>query len=69
MIGDMTRDFSGYKQIKFSGDKTWKFIIYGFSDNDCTIAKWFDGKEIVPIDSQNRITVLGKKYSSKHWYH
>lgn len=69
MIGDQLRDFHGYKQIRFSGSKVWRFIIYGFSDNDCTVARWPEGKEIVPIDLGNRITILGKKYGQSRWYH
>ena len=66
------RDFHGYLQCRETGygrPSRWKFQIRGFRDDDCSVFMFDMSLDRVPIDSRNRISVLGKKYSPRHWHH
>ena len=64
-----TRMKNGFLQIKFEGDRRWKYIIYGFGDNDCRVATGNNTYTDIPIDENNRITINGRKYGPSFWYH
>lgn len=68
-----TRDFEGYHQFREipPGCKPsrWKFYIYSFGENDCSVMMTDQTRSRVPIDSKNRITINGKKYGPQHWDH
>lgn len=68
------RNFHGYFQSREVGAKNWCFQIYGFNDHDCSVATIKDDGEMghenfIPIDAQDRITILGKKYGRPFWSH
>jgi len=35
----------------------------------CTVLRADGGRECVPIDAEDRITIAGRKYGRKHWNH
>lgn len=79
------RDFEGFHQVRefveddsqgdlFGSKKMvpvsdWRFIIYGFGENDCSVHMTDGSLQRVPIDQKGRITILGKKYSHDYWDH
>lgn len=70
------RNFHGYFQSREDGRGSWQFAIPWFSLDDvtCTVyvidsAGELKHRDNVPIDSQDRITVLGKKYGREFWSH
>lgn len=67
------RNWHGYFQSREGGTGPWMFQIYGFGDTDCSVYTLDEaGKMVlgrVPIDDQNRIAVLGRKYGPSHWAH
>ena len=65
------RDFHGYEQhreVTITRASRWAFYLPGVGKNDCSVLMSDGSFERVPMDKENRITVLGKKYSSRHWY-
>ena len=68
------RNFHGYFQSREVGARNWCFVIYGFRDTDCTVSTIDKNGDLaceyrVPIDAQDRITILGRKYGRSHWSH
>lgn len=68
------RNFKGYYQSRESGAGPWKFHIYGFNGTTgergtCSLILAGGGREDVPIDANDRISVLGVKYGRTHWDH
>lgn len=67
------RNFHGYEQGREGGRGDWQFHIYGFGDDDCTVATLKSdgafGSAIVPIDGLDRITIEGRKYGRRYWNH
>lgn len=67
------RNFHGYFQSREGGEGKWLFQIYAFGEEDCSVyALDTEGQMTqlrVPIDPQNRITVLGRKYARNSWAH
>lgn len=67
------RNFNGYFQSREEGVGEWCFQVNSFGEDECDIYALSDDgtfcEKAVPIDRQNRITVLGKKYNQKSWSH
>ena len=66
------RNWHGFHQVK-EGAGRWHFVIEAFGDTTCAVAAIDDqGHPIsrdVPIDSENRITINGRRYGREHWRH
>lgn len=69
------RNFKGFYQSREGGKGPWKFHISGFDSTTtgsagfCTLILANGGREVVPIDEKDRISVLGIKYSRENWMH
>ncbi|WP_271952753.1 hypothetical protein [Ruegeria faecimaris] len=67
------RNHDGYFQTREQGRGPWKFVIYGFGDDDVSVYGVNPFGELirqsVPIDQQDRITILGRKYGRDNWQH
>jgi len=70
------RNHHGYLQTREEGKGYWMFEIPWFSNDDvtCTVLGIDCRGELMnidetPIDDQNRITVLGRKWGYRHWRH
>lgn len=67
------RNFDGYFQTREGGRGAWRFVIYGFGDEDVSVYAVNPFGEIIlkqaPIDKQDRISVLGKRYGRDRWQH
>lgn len=67
------RNWHGYLQSREGGRGPWCFIIHSFGgepDGEGTAHLYLvDGKQAVPIDRENRILVLGRRYGRDRWNH
>jgi len=67
------RNHFGYFQSREQGRGEWQFTIHSFGDLTAAIYRINAKGEMtltsVPIDAQDRITVLGRKFGRKHWNH
>jgi len=69
------RNFNGYYQSREGGAGPWKFYVSGFDstttgqEGSCSLILVGGGREAVPIDANDRITVRGVKYARSHWNH
>lgn len=69
------RNFKGYYQSREGGAGPWKFHVSGFDatttgqHGSCSLILAGGGREAVPIDAKDRISVLGVKYNRNHWVH
>ena len=68
------RNFHGYFQSREVGARNWCFQISTFADTHCDVLTLDSNGDIahenfVPIDAQDRITILGRKYGRSHWSH
>ena len=70
------RNWNGWFQSREGGRGNWRFQVpwFGLDDRTCSVyAIAQDGtltaRDDVPIDSQNRILIDGKRYSRDHWCH
>lgn len=67
------RNFHGFFQSREQGRGPWEFHIHGFGDDKASIYRITEtGKLVqhdVPIDADNRISVLGRKYGRENWNH
>lgn len=68
-----TRDFHGFRQVREippgCNPGRWRFVIYGFGDDDCSVYRADGTRERVPIDAQNRILIAGRRFGQEHWTH
>ncbi|WP_299553660.1 hypothetical protein [uncultured Tateyamaria sp.] len=67
------RNFGGFYQVREQGRGNWCFIIYAFGDHHANVYRVNQIGELyrenVPIDANDRITILGRKYGRDHWQH
>lgn len=67
------RNFHGFFQSREIGARNWCFQIHGFGEADCDVMAINERGEMirreVPIDSANRITIMGRKYGRSYWSH
>ena len=69
------RNFKGFYQSREGKEGAWKFHISGFDSTTtgsagfCTLILANGGREEVPIDAKDRISVLGAKYGRENWIH
>lgn len=67
------RNRAGYYQTREGGEGFWQFVVYAFGDTDCLVYAVDRKGDLVhqraPIDSNNRITIHGRKYGTRHWQH
>lgn len=69
------RNFHGYYQSRHGASGKWLFYVSGFGrivdgeHIECSLLLINGGYETVPIDTQDRITVRGRKYGRDHWQH
>lgn len=72
---ELKRDFHGFAQFRESECSPWTFYVCDFDSTvsgqagQCTVLRTDGGKEWVPIDAQDRITVAGRKYGRQSWNH
>lgn len=69
-----SRSWFGFKQYQDAPGKPWRFIVTGFdgttdTDGICSVLLADGGEKNIPIDSNNFITIRGKKYSRMEWDH
>lgn len=66
----LKRDFHGFAQFREDERSPWVFYVCGFDSTVTGEAGHADGgRECVPIDAEDRITIAGRKYGRKHWNH
>jgi hypothetical protein len=69
------RNFKGYRQSREGGKGPWLFYITGFDGTSsgqagrCSVLLANGSTESVPIDAEDRITILGRKFGRTHWNH
>ncbi|MEM8976176.1 MAG: hypothetical protein AAGD43_29260 [Pseudomonadota bacterium] len=67
------RNFHGFFQSREDGRGPWAFTIYGFGETTASIYRISETGDLVqhsvPIDAEDRITVLGRKYGRENWNH
>lgn len=72
------RNWHGYFQSREIGARHWCFQIIGFAGEpeewgEASVYKLDERGEMVaedvPIDPQNRLHILGRKYGRNHWAH
>ncbi|WP_306552897.1 hypothetical protein [Acidovorax sp.] len=69
------RSFHGFHQAREGGVGQWTFYVSSFSapardgSGQCNVLQFGGGLEQVAIDSQDRITILGRKYGRSRWTH
>ncbi|MCZ8254542.1 MAG: hypothetical protein O9327_02520 [Polaromonas sp.] len=63
------RSFHGFHQSREGGKGDWKFQISGFNQNTCNLLLIAGGTEMVEIDQNDRIKVLGQWYGRRFWNH
>ncbi len=65
------RDFHGYRQTR-EGGGPWRFYVAWFSGPHDEIGRVLmsDGSySDARLDARNRIHILGRWYSDRHWHH
>lgn len=73
--GYQVRNFHGYYQSREGGVGKWQFHVSGFDasttgmEGRCTLILADGGREEVPIDAVDRISVLGAMYGRDQWKH
>ena len=69
------RNFHGYQQSREGGAGRWRFYVSGFgrvfdgAHVECSVLRIDGSLDVVPIDAQGRITVLGHPYGPTNWDH
>lgn len=73
------RNWNGFFQSREDGRGLWQFYVEGFGggaageETTAYVARIGAGDQIrglpCPIDSKNRITILGRTYGRNHWTH
>lgn len=67
------RNFDGYFQTREAGRGAWRFVIYGFGSTEASVYKVNPFGDLiiedVPIDPEDRILILGKRYGRNFWQH
>lgn len=68
------RNFNGYHQSK-EGAGPWRFYVSGFGrvvegrHVECSLLRIDGSTEVVPLDANGAISVLGRKYAYDRWAH
>lgn len=69
------RSFHGFHQAREGGVGQWTFYVSSFGKPEkdgrghCDVLRFGGGLERVPIDSKDRILILGRRYGRSRWTH